>query len=114
MSPEQAQGHPVDARSDLFSLGSVLYAMCTGRSPFRAETAMASLRRVCDETPRPILEINPDIPTWFVQIIEKLLAKNPEDRFQSAAEISELLSQHLAHVQDPLSTPVPGVMHTDR
>jgi len=110
MSPEQAQGHPVDARSDLFSLGSVLYAMCTGRSPFRAETTMASLRRVCDDTPRPVREVCPDIPDWLVSIIDRLLAKDPDDRFQTAAEVAELLSRHLAHLQDPLSTPLPGVM----
>src|SRR5262249_48966418 len=53
MSPEQAAGVPVDARSDLFSLGSVLYALCTGHPPFRAETPLAVLRRVADDTPRP-------------------------------------------------------------
>src|SRR5262249_4391644 len=52
MSPEQAEGEKVDHRSDLFSFGSVLYALCTGRPPFRAETAMAVLRRVCDDVPR--------------------------------------------------------------
>jgi serine/threonine protein kinase/WD40 repeat protein len=114
MSPEQAQGHPIDARTDLFSLGSVLYAMCTGRSPFRAETTMASLRRVCDGTPRPIREVCPDIPQWLFEIIDRLLAKDPEDRFQAAAEVSDLLSQYLAHIQDPLSTPLPGVMKTVR
>src|SRR5881397_453354 len=54
MSPEQAEGRPVDHRSDLFSLGSVLYALCTGHPPFRASTTMAVLRRVTDYTPRPI------------------------------------------------------------
>ena len=65
MAPEQARGEPVDHRADLFSLGSVLYAMCTGRSPFRAETTVAVLRRVCDETPRPIREINPESPNGW-------------------------------------------------
>src|SRR5262245_59138032 len=65
MSPEQAQGEAVDFRSDLFSLGSVLYAMCTGRPPFRAPTAVAVLKRVCEETPRPIREINPELPRWL-------------------------------------------------
>jgi serine/threonine protein kinase len=68
MSPEQAQGQPVDARSDLFSFGCVLYAMCTGRPPFRAETTIEAIRRVCDEAPRPIREINPDVPEWLAEI----------------------------------------------
>lgn len=101
MSPEQALGLPVDARSDLFCLGSVLYAMCTGRSPFRADSTMASLRRVCDDTPRPIREINPDIPDWLAAIIDRLFEKNPDNRFQTAAEVADLLEQFLAHVQDP-------------
>jgi serine/threonine protein kinase len=108
MSPEQARGEPVDARSDLFSLGSVLYTMCTGRPAFRADNPVAVLRRVCDDMPRPIHEVNAEIPLWLEAIVEKLLAKNPADRFQSAAEVAELLSQHLAHVQNPALTPFPA------
>ena len=81
MAPEQARGEAVDHRADLFSLGSVLYAMCTGRPPFRADNALAVLRRVCEDTPRPIREINPDIPDWLAAIIAKLLAKDPAERF---------------------------------
>jgi formylglycine-generating enzyme required for sulfatase activity len=108
MSPEQAQGEPVDSRSDLFSLGSVLYAMCTGRPPFRASGTMAVLKRVCEETPRPIREINPEIPDWMCVIIQRLQAKNPAERFQSAGEVAELLAQHLAHLRQPelVSAPV--------
>jgi len=108
MSPEQAEGRPVDHRSDLFSLGSVLYTMCTGRPPFRADAAVVVLRRICDDTPRPIREVNPEIPEWLVEIIGRLLAKRPEDRFESAAEVAQLLGRHLAHVQDPGSKPFPG------
>src|SRR5581483_6609315 len=54
MAPEQARGEALDHRADLFSLGSVLYAMCTGRPPFRAATSLAVLRRVADEPPRPV------------------------------------------------------------
>ncbi|MHC4405351.1 MAG: WD40 repeat domain-containing serine/threonine protein kinase, partial [Planctomycetota bacterium] len=108
MSPEQTQGHTVDQRSDLFSLGCVLYAMCTGRSPFRAESTAAVIRRVCDDTPRPIREIHPEIPHWLEEIVGRLLAKRPEDRFASASEVADLLGRHLAHVQDPGSTPFPG------
>lgn len=101
MSPEQAMGERIDARSDLFSLGSVLYTMCTGRPAFRADSAVAVLRRVCDDEPRSIREINPEIPEWLVSIINKLLAKKPQDRFQTSAEVAELLSQCLAWVQQP-------------
>jgi serine/threonine protein kinase len=101
MSPEQAQGLPMDGRGDLFSFGSVLYAMCTGRPPFRAETAFATARRVCDDTPRPIREVNPEIPEWLVAIIDRLLAKKPEERFQTAAEVADLLAHHLAELQHP-------------
>ena len=80
MSPEQAEGNAVDARSDLFSLGSVLYATCTGRAPFRASGSMAVLRRVCEETPTPIRHTNPDIPDWLTAIIDKLHAKDPGQR----------------------------------
>lgn len=100
MSPEQAQGERVDQRSDLFSLGSVLYTMSTGRPPFRGDSGLAVLKRVCEDTPRPIREVNPDIPEAFVEVVDKLLAKNPDDRFQSASEVAELLSRLLAHLQN--------------
>jgi uncharacterized protein (TIGR03067 family) len=101
MSPEQAKGEPVDHRADLFSLGSVLYALCTGRPPFRASTTLGVLKRVAEEPPRPIREINPDISEWLTEIIDKLHAKQPDERFQSADEIAALLAQHLAHIQQP-------------
>ena len=107
MAPEQAQGSTVDHRADLFSLGSTLYAMSTGHAPFRADSAMAVLRRVCEDRPRPIQEINPDIPIWLAAIINKLLAKAPSDRYQSAAEIADLLEKCLAHVQQPNIHPLP-------
>jgi serine/threonine-protein kinase len=107
MSPEQARGEAVDHRSDLFSLGSTLYATCAGHAPFRANSAMAVLLRIRDEQPRPIREVNPDIPVWLAGIIEKLHAKAPEHRFQSAAEVADLLGNCLAHVQQPRTNPLP-------
>ena len=107
MSPEQANGEQVDHRSDLFSLGSVLYVMCTGRPPFRATSTMAVMRRVCDDTPTPVQQLNPDIPDWLGDIIAKLHAKKPSERFQSAMEVAELLGQHLARIHEPTAqTPV--------
>ncbi len=80
MSPEQAAGTKVDHRSDLFSLGTVLYTLCAGRSPFRAETTLAVLRRVCEDTPRPLREINPEVPDWLEAIIARLHAKSPAEQ----------------------------------
>ena len=65
------------------------------------------LRRVCDDVPRPIREVNPDIPEPLVAIIDRLLAKDPDERFQTAEEVSDLLLGYLAHLQDPTSTPPP-------
>jgi uncharacterized protein (TIGR03067 family) len=107
MAPEQARGEVVDYRADLFSLGSVLYTMCTGRAPFRATTPLAVLRQVSDDTPRPIQEINPAIPDWLVAVITKLHAKNPAHRYQSAKEVAEVLGQHLADIQQAAWTPPP-------
>ncbi len=107
MSPEQAQAKPLDARSDLFSLGSVLYAICTGRPPFRAETSHAVMRRITDEGPTSIREINPGVPDWLCQIVAKLMSKRPEDRFDSANEVAELFEDCLAHVQQPTTVPLP-------
>jgi serine/threonine protein kinase len=99
MAPEQAANEPVDHRADLFSFGSVLYAMCTGRSPFQASSVLAAIRKVCDEQPKPVHEINSAIPRWLSDIIAKLMAKAPAERFQSAQEVGELLGRHLARVQ---------------
>ncbi len=108
MSPEQAEGHHLDQRSDLFSLGSVMYAMCTGRPPFRAETSLGVLRRVCDDTPHSIRDITTDIPAWLVAVIAKLHAKKPAERIQSARELADLLALQLANLQmDGAPSPCP-------
>lgn len=99
MAPEQARGEALDQRADLFSLGSVLYVMCTGRVPFAASGTLAILKRVCEDRPRPIQEMNPNIPSWLVALIERLHAKDPALRYQSAAEVAEILSVHLANIQ---------------
>ena len=99
MSPEQARGEAVDHRSDLFSLGSVLYFACAGHSPFRADSTPAVLRRVCDERPRPLRELDLDVPGWLAQIVERLHAKEPAGRYQSAQEVAEVLGRRLASLQ---------------
>jgi serine/threonine-protein kinase len=108
MAPEQSRGELTDHRADLFSLGSTLYAACAGHPPFRAETPLAILRRVSDDDPRPLREINPQVPAWLEAIIARLMAKDPARRFQTAAEVAELLGRCLAHVQQPLLSPLPA------
>ncbi len=110
MSPEQARAESVDQRSDLFSLGSVMYAMCTGYAPFRAESSYGVLRLITDQEPRSIQEINPDIPDWLCAIVARLMAKQACDRFETASEVSRLLEECLAHVQQPSITPLPKTL----
>jgi serine/threonine protein kinase len=105
MSPEQARGEPFDHRTDLFSLGSVLYTLCTGQAPFQADNTVAALRRVCEDTPRPIREVNPSIPVWLCDIIAKLHAKDMNERFASAQKVADLLGRHLELLQRPFPAP---------
>lgn len=112
MSPEQIRGEAIDGRSDQFGLGCVLYAMCTGHPPFRADSSYAVLRRITDDNPRPVREINPDLPVWLDQIVTKLLSKSPDDRFESVEEVAELLARCLAHVQHPTTTSLPDSLST--
>jgi serine/threonine protein kinase len=107
MSPEQARGEAVDHRSDLFSLGSVLYTICTGVPPFRAETTYGVLRQITDTAPRPIRDLRAEIPDWLCGIVLRLLAKEPAQRFPSAGEVAQLLESCLAHVQQPTRIPLP-------
>ncbi|MEM7310922.1 MAG: protein kinase [Planctomycetota bacterium] len=107
MSPEQARGDAVDPRSDLFSLGGLMYTACTGRPPFRAETVFGVLNRVCETEPRPIREIRPEIQAWLAAFVSKLMAKRPEDRFQSAEEVRGALASELAHLQNPTTVAEP-------
>ena len=105
MAPEQAQGEVIDQRADLFSLGSVLYVLCSGRPPFRASTTLAVLKRVAEDTPRPIRELVPEVPNWLCTIVARLHAKKPADRFASAQEVADLLARHLAKLQQDRGRP---------
>src|SRR5262249_31272942 len=107
MAPEQALCEPIDGRADLFSLGSVLYVLCTGREPFATGSALAVLRQVCDVTPQPIREIHPAVPPWLAAIVERLHAKRPSDRFTSATEVADLLRYNLKHADEPRLVPPP-------
>ena len=110
MSPEQARGELLDQKSDLFSLGSVLYTLCTGKAPFSGESSYGVMRRTIDDTPTPIRELNLEIPEWLCAIIEKLMSKQKSDRFESAAEVQDLLENCLSHVQQPATTGLPDAL----
>jgi|GEM_PF-3789503 len=107
MSPEQARGEILDARTDLFSLGLVLYEMAAGQSPFRADSSYAVLRKISEAEPKPLAEFRTDLPEWLIQIISRLLAKNPLDRLASARDLERLLADGLAHLQAPKSNAAP-------
>ncbi|MGI9471993.1 MAG: serine/threonine protein kinase [Rubripirellula sp.] len=99
MAPEQTLGQKLDQRADLFSLGSVLYQMLSGRPPFRAPNTVAVLKRVAEDDPRPIQEIIPEVPDWMCQIVGHLHEKEPDARYGSAKEVSDVLGKCLADVQ---------------
>ncbi len=92
MSPEQAQGQKVDARSDIFSFGVVLYEMITGERAFRGDSAVSTLTAILRDEVKPIAESNPDVPDELDDIVWRCLRKDPDERFQSMKEVHAALS----------------------
>src|SRR5262249_23213656 len=93
MSPEQAEGKPVDARSDLFSFGVILYEMATGQRPFTGETSISIISSIVKDTPKSVTDVNASLPREFGRIIRHALAKDPELRYQTAKDIRNDLTE---------------------
>src|SRR5262245_6734106 len=99
MSPEQATGRTVDARSDLYAVGIVLYELLTGRVPFEADTPIAVLIKQSYEPPPPPRSLNPALPGAVETSLLRALAKDPADRYQSAAEMADVLERVAAEIE---------------
>jgi tRNA A-37 threonylcarbamoyl transferase component Bud32 len=93
MAPEQARGAAPDPRADLFSLGCVLYELCTGVTPFRGDTVMAVLSALANDDPAPVRSLNPGLPIGVEVLVRRLLAKQPGQRPKSAREVAEVLGR---------------------
>ncbi len=109
MSPEQASGQPIDGRTDLYALGVVLYELLTGRLPFEAETPMAMLTKHVYEPPPPPRSLNPAIHPAVEQVLLRALEKDPDQRFQTAAEMSAALEQAAAALASPAPLQATGI-----
>ena len=107
MSPEQARGETLDARSDLFSLGCVLYELCCGARPFQAPTTMAVLTALAVSDPRPVHELRPNIPKDLSNLIMRLLAKAPEERPASAEAVIARLQKIEGRLNSRTTAPQP-------
>jgi len=102
MSPEQARGGTVDARSDIYSTGVMMYELFTGRRPFHADSAYGILNQQCNDAPMPPVEVNPLLPPALSDLILCAMAKEPANRFQNAQAVSNALG-HVAGAQDPIA-----------
>jgi eukaryotic-like serine/threonine-protein kinase len=100
MSPEQTRGDRLDGRSDLFSVGIVLYQMLSGHRPFAGDSMVAVALRIANEEPEPLDKARPDVPASLRRIIERCLAKSPDRRFQTGRELSEALARVLAEIDE--------------
>ncbi|MEL6105622.1 MAG: protein kinase [Planctomycetota bacterium] len=104
MSPEQVRGEAVDGRSDLFSLGSVLFNCVTGRLPFEASSIYAAMQKISADSAPSARDVNPEVPQWLDALIRQLHAREPNRRIDSSEALEQILEQELSYLQQPAET----------
>jgi serine/threonine-protein kinase len=110
MSPEQTKGSKVDGRSDLFSVGIILYQMLSGQPPFMADSIVALAMQIANDQPVPIEQLRPKLPQSVRRIVERCLAKQPERRFQNGEELAAAISAALREIEDEAKESGPRIL----
>jgi eukaryotic-like serine/threonine-protein kinase len=107
MSPEQARGARLDARSDIFSLGIVLYQMLTGERPFRGDSAVELMTSILRDSPASVTELRPELPLHLARIVRRCLEKDPHDRYQTSRDVYNELKELRTEITLPVPKPAP-------